>query len=78
MTAYSDLASLPEDERIEIIGKACRAGKRTAVFLERNLPDKIDRYIKKLSERYPDVELVDRQNGPTPRIVSLVFDRRPM
>jgi len=49
---YADLASLPEDERIRLIGTAVERGQRVAVGLETDKPEKIKRYIEKVTTRH--------------------------
>lgn len=59
--AYADLADLPEDERIAIIGKMAEGGARTAFVVD---DDTIaDRYIAKLNERFK-VSIISRGSGP--------------
>lgn len=63
---YSDLADLEEDQRIDIIGKTATGGKVVA-FVVDDWPGKADRYIRKLSQRYPEVEVLWRGKGPVPK-----------
>lgn len=62
MKGYSDLADLPENERIRIIGEAARAGNIIGIALEDDAK-KIKRYIKKLTKRFPDVRHVSTDSG---------------
>lgn len=62
LEGYADLADLPEDERIDIIGRMASHGKVVGVFVDDDV--KADRYIDKLVTRYP-VRIVDRGPGIT-------------
>lgn len=55
--AFADLADLPEDERIAIIGQTAEAGQIVGFFVDDDL--KADRYIKKLLAGYR-VRVVER------------------
>lgn len=68
MKGYSDLADLPEDERIKIIGEAAQAGNIVGVALEDDA-DKIARYIEKLTSRFPKVRHVSTDPGLVPGTV---------
>jgi len=74
--AYADLASLPEDDRIALIGEAARQNI-VGVCLEKNDPAKIARYIQKVTDRYPDVKLLDQFDGPTYLVKTLRFGPKP-
>lgn len=58
---YADLADLPEDERINIIGRTAESGKRVAFIVENDT--KADRYIEKLTSRFK-VSVAKRLDGP--------------
>jgi hypothetical protein len=58
---YADLADLPEDERVAIIGKQAEAGKRVAFVVEDDA--KAERYIRKLLLDFK-VKIVGRGSGP--------------
>lgn len=68
MKAYSDLADLPEDERIRIIGNAALAGNVCGIALE-NDDEKIRRYLAKLIERFPTLRHISTDPGPAPGTV---------
>lgn len=57
MKGYADLADLPEDDRIAIIGKVA-ATQITAVFVDNDTI--ADRYVAKLAA-YPLVRLIERK-----------------
>lgn len=78
MTKYADLFELSEDSRIEAIGKTAMSGKTVGVALEKNQPAKVARYIRKVTERYPDIVVLERiQAADTPLVVYIKFGRRP-
>ena len=76
MTAYADLADLPEDDRIAIIGKAAENGALVGVFVDDD--DKADRYVAKLTQRFK-VKVVDRKAGLVAGtvLVRIGSNRRP-
>lgn len=76
MTRYADLFELSEDSRIELIGKAATAGNIVGVCLEKAGTKKIERYIKKITTRYPTVTVLDRIDGPTPLVITIKFGPR--
>lgn len=71
--AIIDLYSLKEDDRIDAIGMAAAAGNIVGVILEKNEPEKIARYIKKITEKYKSVRLISQEDGPTKESVVLKF-----
>lgn len=73
MTAFSDLADLPEDERIAIIGRTAEGGKRVAFVVEDD--EKANRYIEKLTKRF-HVSVVKRLSGPVKDTVSIIVTKR--
>jgi aconitase A len=74
MTKYADLASLPEDDRITIIGQQAEVGGLTGFFVDDDA--KADRYLAKLTTRFK-VELVDRhRDAPVPGAVFVRIRRR--
>ena len=77
MTQYADLFELSEDSRIEAIGVAATAGNTVGVLLEKNEPKKIERYIQKVTSRYPKVCVLERFDGPTPLVVTIKFGSKP-
>jgi hypothetical protein len=58
--AYSDLADMPEDDRIRLMAGVVEAGKVIGFVVEDD--EKADRYIKKL--RAYAVRIIDRKPGP--------------
>lgn len=70
MKGYTDLASLPEDERIDVIGRSVMEQKLTvAFFVDSDPPEKADRYIQKLVERFPGICIKDKGPGPIPGVL---------
>lgn len=64
MSKYVDIADLDEDKRIGFIGHRAMDHKETVGFIVDSEPGKADRYIKKLKERFPGIEILDRGPGP--------------
>lgn len=56
---YLDLASLPEDEHISLIGHRAVDHKETVAFIVED-DFKADRYIRKLKNKYPLIRVVER------------------
>lgn len=65
MPAYADLADLPEDERIVIIGR--HAEKSIVTFILED-DEKAERYIRKLLLDYK-VKIIARGSGPVKNTV---------
>ncbi len=72
MTEFTDLAELPEDERIQFLGRKAQT-KIVGVIVESDQPVKIKRYIRKVTERFPGVRLMKKAKGPTRDTVILKF-----
>lgn len=72
MKGYSDLASLPENERIRIIGEFAQAGNIVGAAIEDDA-EKIDRYIGKVTKRFPGVRHVSTDPGIVPGTVLVRF-----
>lgn len=69
----ADLHRFSDEARIEAIGQTAARGNLVGVLLERDKPEKIERYIAEVTERFPAVRLVDRFDGPTDGVVTLRF-----
>lgn len=63
MKGFADLADLPEDRRIALIGQAAMAGDVVAFVVDTD-PGKADRYVRKLLEKFPELEEESRFTGP--------------
>lgn len=67
---YADVADMPEDQRILVIGNMAMAGKVVAFIVEDD--EKADRYMRKLREKFPKLVEVDRlPNVPVNGVVSI-------
>ena len=81
---YVDLHTLEEDERIKIIGETAYCEKHgkypsIAFFVDEEGLDgfaKCDRYIFKLTAKYPELVVMMREKGPTPGVVSVKVQRK--
>jgi hypothetical protein len=58
--AFADLADLPEDERIRIIGQTAEGGESVGFFVDDDA--KADRYIEKLTRQFR-VQVVERKRN---------------
>lgn len=68
---FADLADLPEDARIDIIGRTVvELGKTVAVCLD-DQPAKVERYIAKLRARFPAVVVLEQITGPVAGVITL-------
>lgn len=68
MKGYSDLADLPEDERIQIIGESAMAGNIIGIAIDDD-DRKVRRYLKKLLKRFPGIRHIDTKPGIVPGTV---------
>ena len=77
MFEFEDVADKAEDERIALIGAEAmkRVGLEIAFITDSNPPEKVERYIRKLAERFPDVKVVKRFNGLVAGTVSVIVTR---
>lgn len=76
---YADLAGLPEDDRIRIIGEYAMAGNQVAVPVDEEGSDgyeKADRYVSKLLTRFPLLEFVSKGKGPVANVVTFIVRRK--
>lgn len=65
---FKDLGDLDEDARIDKIGYHVHVlGQRIAFVVDtgKGYEGKGDRYIKKLLDKFPDIKVCGRVNGPT-------------
>lgn len=70
---------LPEDQRITVIGNRAMLGEKVGVLVdgEQHEPGKVDRYIKKVTDKFPGVEVTFR--GPYFKdgtVIALTFERK--
>lgn len=78
MSKFQDVGGpngLSEDERIKMIGNKALLGQKVAVLLEDDTLEKgkVDRYVRKLAERYPGVEITFR--GPYTKVPGITLIR---
>lgn len=65
---YADIADLPEDARIDQIGRAAMAGQVVSFVTDAD-DGKLDRYLLKIFAKFPLLELVERGTGPVENTV---------
>lgn len=71
LRGYADLHQLTEDERIQVIGEhVVRQNEIIGVCVDAQ-PGKAGRYVKKLRENFPQLEVFDVFDGPTPGVVTI-------
>jgi hypothetical protein len=70
MTAFADIADLPEDDRITIIGQQAMNGGVIAFCTDID-PGKADRYVRKLLAKFPELEELGRFDGPVAGVVTV-------
>lgn len=78
MTSYKDIADKPEDDRITEIGNwlmAREPGKMIAVLTDSE-KGKAERYIRKITSQFPEIEVVDQNNGPIKGCVTIRIRRK--
>lgn len=77
LKGYADLASMPEDERIGVIGNVVmeRPGEIIAVVTDSD-PGKLERYVNKIVTRFPGIEVVDTLDGPVAETVTVRLKKR--
>jgi hypothetical protein len=70
---YKDVADYPEDERIRQIGEKCMKEKLVVGFIVDSEGEtgfhKSQRYIAKLTERFPGIRVVFEGRGPVAETV---------
>lgn len=77
--AVFDLHRVSEDDRITMIADSIMGMGSTGLVgvLVDDVPGKPERYIEKLTTRFPLIELVDRGPGPVEKVVLLRFRQKP-
>ena len=65
---FADIADLPEDERVSIIGRYAESGIVIAFIVDDD--EKADRYIRKLRQRHK-VRVISRGPGPVAQSVAV-------
>lgn len=71
MKGYSDLADLPEDDRIAAIGRCVTTQKLTVAVAVDDKRKKIDRYRRKLETRFPGLLDIEEVGALTPGVMIL-------
>ncbi len=67
---FADLGNLDENQRIALIGDAVMClGKTCGVVVETD--EKADRYVKKLTDKFPGIVVVARFHGPVKGTVTV-------
>lgn len=70
LKGFSDLGDLPENERINIIGKTLMAAPQSSADKPMIIGVVVDnetvarRYIRKIEKRFPRIKLIDHTPGP--------------
>jgi hypothetical protein len=71
MAVAADLHRLNENQRIKLIGESVMKGPQSSAdkpmmnaFIVED-DTKADRYIRKLTARFPGIRIIDRRPGPT-------------
>lgn len=67
---FADLADLPEDKRIEIIGHTVTVHGKTVAVCVDDVASKVARYVRKLSA-IPGVVVLDQTKGPVKGSVTI-------
>lgn len=64
---FADIADFDEDHRIKIIGELVMKLEpgRASAFITDDEPGKAERYIRKLKERFPGVQILQALKDPT-------------
>lgn len=68
---YADLADLPEDERIRLIGETVTTQGKTVGVCVDSTPGKAARYKCKLMQRFPSVVILDTTDGPIKGVITI-------
>jgi hypothetical protein len=69
--AYADLAALPEDQRIRIIGDTVMKTRKTSAVVTDDEPGKAERYAQKLRDWFPGIVVSAALPGPTRGAVTM-------
>lgn len=72
MKGYADLGDMKEDERIELIGHRVADHHEQVAFIVED-DAKADRYIAKVTARFPGVAVKSRGRGPTADTIAVVL-----
>lgn len=72
MTAFADVADMPEDDRIDLIGRfvTTRASRPVLIAVD-DEPGKAHRYIRKLTQKFPTITEWEILDGIVPNTLSI-------
>jgi len=73
---YADLSSLQEDERIQAMAYHVMSGHGSATCVTDDTVGKLDRYIAKMIEWFPMIEVYERGDGPVGKTVYCKFRKK--
>jgi hypothetical protein len=65
MPKFSDLGDLEENKRIEIIGTTAMQKHQVVGFIVESKIGKAERYIEKLTAKFPGIKIMYKGAGPT-------------
>jgi len=74
---YADRADLPENKRIDIIGKLVTDEKKTINVVVDDDGKKVDRYAKKLLTKFPHLIIIEKFKSPVDKTVVLKVGPKP-
>lgn len=69
--AFFDLYKLDEDKRIDLIGHMVMTHKKTVAIMVDDEPDKPERYIRKLKQKFPMITTEGPFKGPVKDVVTI-------
>lgn len=70
MTQYADIADRTEDERIQIIGHNAMGHRKVVIFIVEDT-GKANRYIRKLLQMFPGIQVMQKGQGPVPNTIAV-------
>jgi hypothetical protein len=73
---FYDVSSLEEDRRIDLIGHGVVDHRKTIAFIVEDDGTKGDRYIQKLKEKFPLIEVIDRTPWPIANVETIRIRRK--
>jgi hypothetical protein len=76
MPPYVDLHRLDEDARIDAIGHMVTAHNKRVAFMVDDVPEKADRYVRKLLAKFPAIMCEGPMKGPTPGSLTIIASVR--
>lgn len=76
---YEEMHHLPEDILIARIGEQAEARPwKVIALITDDEPGKPERYIKKLTERFPTIMIIDQFKGPVEGCITVRLECRPV